>query len=86
MLIDVPKDVGIEEFDYVPVAPGTAIPPGFQTGSGSDGPEAIAAALELDHAGHGGRSSTSVEGPSAVMPTLRCGPLLSASSCPSPPH
>ena len=31
VLIDVPKDVGAEEFDYVPVPPGTAIPAGFQT-------------------------------------------------------
>ena len=30
VLIDVPKDVGAEDFDYVPVAPGTAIPSGFQ--------------------------------------------------------
>ncbi|MEB3334579.1 MAG: biosynthetic-type acetolactate synthase large subunit [Cyanobacteriota bacterium] len=30
VLIDVPKDVGAEEFDYVPVEPGTAIPAGFQ--------------------------------------------------------
>ena len=30
VLIDVPKDVGAEEFDYVPVDPGTAIPAGFQ--------------------------------------------------------
>jgi acetolactate synthase I/II/III large subunit len=26
VLIDVPKDVGLEEFDYIPVAPGSAIP------------------------------------------------------------
>jgi acetolactate synthase-1/2/3 large subunit len=30
VLIDVPKDVGAEEFDYIPVAPGSAIPAGFQ--------------------------------------------------------
>jgi acetolactate synthase I/II/III large subunit len=30
VLIDVPKDVGVEEFDYVPVEPGTAIPAGFK--------------------------------------------------------
>jgi acetolactate synthase I/II/III large subunit len=30
VLIDVPKDVGVEEFDYVPVEPGTAIPKGFR--------------------------------------------------------
>ena len=30
VLIDVPKDVGVEEFDYTPVEPGTAIPAGFQ--------------------------------------------------------
>lgn len=31
VLIDVPKDVGAEEFDYSPVQPGTAIPAGFQS-------------------------------------------------------
>jgi acetolactate synthase-1/2/3 large subunit len=31
VLIDVPKDVGAEEFDYVPVPPGSAIPAGFQS-------------------------------------------------------
>ena len=30
VLIDVPKDVGAEEFDYLPVPPGSAIPAGFQ--------------------------------------------------------
>jgi len=30
VLIDVPKDVGLEEFDYVPVDPGTAVPKGFR--------------------------------------------------------
>jgi acetolactate synthase I/II/III large subunit len=30
VLIDVPKDVGVEEFDYVPVEPGTAIPKGYR--------------------------------------------------------
>ena len=30
VLIDVPKDVGVEEFDYVPVEPGTAVPAGFR--------------------------------------------------------
>ena len=46
VLIDVPKDVGVEEFDYVPVEPGTAIPAGFRA---TPAPEAsaIEAALEL---------------------------------------
>ena len=30
VLIDVPKDVGQEMFDYVPVEPGSVIPPGFR--------------------------------------------------------
>ncbi|CAK23071.1 MULTISPECIES: biosynthetic-type acetolactate synthase large subunit [unclassified Synechococcus] len=30
VLIDIPKDVGQEEFDYVPVEPGTVIPAGFR--------------------------------------------------------
>ncbi len=46
VLIDVPKDVGAEEFDYVPVAPGTAVPSGFKP-SPSPKPEAIQAALRL---------------------------------------
>jgi acetolactate synthase-1/2/3 large subunit len=46
VLIDVPKDVGIEEFDYTPVQPGTAIPAGFQLPPAADG-DAIDAALEL---------------------------------------
>lgn len=31
VLIDIPKDVGQEEFDYVPVDPGTVIPAGFRS-------------------------------------------------------
>ncbi|WP_415400088.1 biosynthetic-type acetolactate synthase large subunit [Synechococcus sp. W4D4] len=46
VLIDVPKDVGIEEFDYVPVEPGAAIPPGFKIPPAA-APSAIEAALEL---------------------------------------
>jgi len=46
VLIDVPKDVGVEEFDYTPVEPGTAIPAGFQLPAPAD-PAAIDAALEL---------------------------------------
>ncbi len=46
VLIDVPKDVGAEEFDYLPVAPGTAVPSGFKR-SPSPRPEAIQAALAL---------------------------------------
>jgi acetolactate synthase-1/2/3 large subunit len=46
VLIDVPKDVGVEQFDYIPVAPGTAVPPGFQR---TQPPSAasIAGALDL---------------------------------------
>lgn len=46
VLIDVPKDVGQELFDYVPVEPGTIIPQGFQV---PKSPESlhIASALEL---------------------------------------
>ena len=50
VLIDVPKDVGAEEFDYVPVAPGTAVPSGFKTPP-SPQPEAIQAALRPDPPG-----------------------------------
>jgi len=46
VLIDVPKDVGLEEFDYTPVAPGTAIPAGFKLPVSPD-PAAVAAALDL---------------------------------------
>ena len=46
VLIDVPKDVGVEEFDYVPVDPGTAVPAGFQRPP-APAPQAIADALEL---------------------------------------
>ena len=46
VLIDVPKDVGLEEFDYIPVAPGSAIPAGFKLPPGPD-PVAVAAALAL---------------------------------------
>ena len=46
VLIDVPKDVGTEEFDYLPVEPGGAIPPGFQF-TPPPRVEAIDAALHL---------------------------------------
>ena len=46
VLIDVPKDVGVEEFDYTPVEPGTAIPAGFQLPPAAE-PTALAEALEL---------------------------------------
>ncbi len=46
VLIDVPKDVGLEEFDYTPVAPGTAIPAGFKLPPSPD-PAAVEAALAL---------------------------------------
>ncbi|MBD2549026.1 biosynthetic-type acetolactate synthase large subunit [Microcystis elabens FACHB-917] len=46
VLIDVPKDVGAEEFDYTPVAPGSAIPSGFKRPP-APRPEAIKGALTL---------------------------------------
>ncbi|WP_371820476.1 biosynthetic-type acetolactate synthase large subunit [Synechococcus sp. NB0720_010] len=46
VLIDVPKDVGVEEFDYIPVEPGAAVPPGFKLPP-APVPSAISAALEL---------------------------------------
>ncbi len=46
VLIDVPKDVGAEEFDYVPVEPGTVKLPGYRpTVKGN--PRQITAALQL---------------------------------------
>ena len=46
VLIDVPKDVGVEEFDYTPVEPGSAKPAGFKA---TPAPEAhaINAALAM---------------------------------------
>ncbi len=46
VLIDVPKDVGVEEFDYIPVEPGTVRPAGYQLPP-APRPEAVASALEL---------------------------------------
>ncbi len=46
VLIDVPKDVGVEEFDYVPVEPGSVVPAGFRLPPAPK-PEAINAALDL---------------------------------------
>ncbi|MCP9887752.1 biosynthetic-type acetolactate synthase large subunit [Cyanobium sp. ATX 6A2] len=46
VLIDVPKDVGLEEFDYLPVAPGSSVPKGFRLPT-PPAAEAIQAALEL---------------------------------------
>jgi acetolactate synthase I/II/III large subunit len=46
VLIDVPKDVGLEEFDYVPVEPGSSIPAGYALPVAPD-PERIEQALEL---------------------------------------
>ena len=46
VLIDVPKDVGLEEFDYVPVEPGTMKLPGYRpTVKGN--PRQIAQAVQL---------------------------------------
>ncbi len=46
VLIDIPKDVGQEEFNYVPVEPGTVSPPGFQLPELPDS-TSVAKALEL---------------------------------------
>ncbi len=46
VLIDIPKDVGQELFEYVPVEPGTIIPAGFQVPSLPD-ESSIKEALEL---------------------------------------
>ncbi len=46
VLIDVPKDVGLEEFDYLPVEPGSSIPAGYQLPS-PPRPEPIDRALDL---------------------------------------
>ena len=46
VLIDIPKDVGTEYFDYVPVAPGSVVPPGFRIPERPD-PLAISKALDL---------------------------------------
>jgi acetolactate synthase-1/2/3 large subunit len=46
VLIDVPKDVGLEEFDYVPVEPGSVIPAGYALPQPPK-PEAIQQALTL---------------------------------------
>ncbi|WP_320667317.1 biosynthetic-type acetolactate synthase large subunit [Prochlorococcus sp. MIT 1307] len=46
VLIDIPKDVGQEFFDYVPVQPGSVIPPGFRLPNNPD-PLVLSAALDL---------------------------------------
>ena len=46
VLIDMPKDVGVEQFDYVPVEPGSAVPAGFRLPPAPCG-ERIGAALDL---------------------------------------
>jgi len=46
VLIDVPKDVGQEQFDYVPVEPGSVVPPGFRQPLPPED-DAIRAALDL---------------------------------------
>ena len=46
VLIDIPKDVGQEEFDYVPVEPGSVVPNGFRQPQQPD-PAALDAALDL---------------------------------------
>ena len=51
MLIDVPKDVGQELFDYVPVEPGSVIPQGFRQPAPPDD-AVIAAALDLIEQAH----------------------------------
>lgn len=42
VLIDVPKDVGVEEFDYIPLEPGSSVPAGFKPS-----PQPDAAAIEV---------------------------------------
>ena len=51
VLIDVPKDVGLEEFDYTPVEPGSAIPAGYRLPATAH-PESISQALELIRQAH----------------------------------
>lgn len=46
VLIDVPKDVGAELFDYAPVEPGSSVPAGFRPHPDPD-PAGIEAALDL---------------------------------------
>lgn len=46
VLIDIPKDVGQETFDYVPVEPGSVVPKGFRQPQQPD-PAALDAALDL---------------------------------------
>ena len=51
VLIDVPKDVGLEEFDYTPIEPGNTNLPGYRpTVKGN--PRQINAAIELIRASH----------------------------------
>ena len=51
VLIDVPKDVGLEEFDYTPVEPGSAMPAGYRLPALAH-PESILQALELIRQAH----------------------------------
>jgi len=51
VLIDVPKDVGLEEFDYTPVEPGSAMPAGYRLPAQAH-PESISQALELIRQSH----------------------------------
>ena len=51
VLIDVPKDVGLEEFEYTPVEPGSAMPAGYRLPAPPH-PEAISQALELIRQAH----------------------------------
>ena len=46
VLIDIPKDVGSELFEYVPMEPGSSVPTGFRQPPQPD-PEAVAAGLTL---------------------------------------
>jgi acetolactate synthase-1/2/3 large subunit len=73
VLIDVPKDVGAEEFDYVPVAPGTAIPAGFQPTPQPD-PAQLRQALTLIRQSQrpllyvgGGAVGSGAEGPLRIL-------------------
>ena len=51
VLIDVPKDVGLEEFEYTPVDPGSAMPAGYRLPVPAH-PESITQALELIRQAH----------------------------------
>lgn len=77
VLIDVPKDVGVEEFDYIPVEPGAAVPPGFKLPPRQ--PPAPSPLRWSSSAMPAVPSSMSVVGRSAAAPTPKSMPWRSAS-------